>query len=173
MMAETFRSMGLILLMALFLGYVVLAMQFESYIEPFLIIIRVPLSLIGLSLALYFTGTPIGVTVMIGIVALAGIEIHHGVVLLALVNQLREEGLQPIDAVVKAGATRLRPILMTLLVGVVGLLPLALGIGKGTETLQPMAIGVIGGSLFSLLLILFFLPALYVSIYGAKTAGTG
>ena len=169
MMAETFRSMGLILLMALFLGYVVLAMQFESYIEPFLIIIRVPLSLIGLSLALYLTGTPVGVTVMIGIVALAGIEIHHGVVLLTLVNQLREEGHQPLDAVIKAGATRLRPILMTLFVGVVGLLPLALGIGEGTETLQPMAIGVIGGLLFSLLLTLFFLPALYVSIFGAKS----
>ncbi len=171
MMAETFRSMGLILLMALFLGYVVLAMQFESYIEPFLIIIRIPLSLIGLSLALYLTGTPVGVTVLIGIVALAGIEIYHGVVLLTLVNQLREEGFQPLEAVIKAGATRLRPILMTLFVGVVGLIPLALGIGEGTETLQPMATGVIGGLLFSLLLTLFFLPALYVSVHGSGGPG--
>jgi len=169
MMAETFRSMGLILLFALFLGYVVLAIQFESFIEPFLIIIRVPLSLIGLSLALYLTGTPVGVTVMIGIVALAGIEIYHGVVLLTLVNQLREQGRSALEAAVQAGAVRLRPILMTLSVGVFGLLPLALGIGEGTETLQPMAIGVIGGLLFSILLTLFFLPALYVSIFGGKS----
>lgn len=113
-------------------------------------------------------GTPIGVTVMIGIVALAGIEVYHGVVLLTLVNQLREEGQPPLQAVIQSGATRLRPILMTLFVGVVGLLPLALGLGEGTETLQPMAIGVIGGLLFSLLLTLFFLPALYISIFGAK-----
>jgi hydrophobe/amphiphile efflux-1 (HAE1) family protein len=168
MMAETFRSTGLILLLALFLGYVVLAIQFESFVEPFLIIIRVPLSLIGLSLALYLTGTPVGVTVMIGIVALAGIEIYHGVVLLTLVNQLRGEGMSPMQSVVQAGAIRLRPILMTLLVGIFGLAPLAFGIGEGTETLQPMAIGVIGGLLFSILLTLFFLPALYLSMFGTK-----
>lgn len=171
MMAETFRSMGLILLLAMFLGYVVLAIQFESFIEPFLIIIRIPLSLIGLSLALYLTGTPVGVTVLIGIVALAGIEVYHGVVLLTLVNQLRDEGYAPMKAVIQAGATRLRPILMTLFVGVVGLIPLALGIGEGTETLQPMAIGVIGGLIFSLPLTLFFLPALYLSILGRQGAG--
>ncbi len=168
MMAETFRSMGLILLLALFLGYVVLAIQFESFLEPFLIVIRVPLSLIGLSLALYLTGTPVGVTVMIGIVALAGIEMYHGVVLLTLVNQLREQGYSPGKAVIEAAAVRLRPILMTLFVGIVGLIPLAVGLGEGTETLRPMAIGVIGGLLFSLLLTLFFLPALYVSIYGTE-----
>jgi len=168
MMAESFASMGLILLLSMFLAYVILAIQFESFIEPFLIVIRVPLSLIGLSLALYLTGTPIGVTVMIGIVALAGIEVYHGVVLLTLVSQLREEGLAPAKAVVQAGALRLRPILMTLIVGIAGLLPLALGIGEGTETLQPMAIGVIGGLVFSLPLTLFFLPALYLSIFGDR-----
>jgi len=171
MMAETFRSMGLILLLSLFLGYVVLTIQFNSFIEPFLIVIRVPLSLIGLSLALYLTGTPVGVTVMIGIVALAGIEIYHGVVLLTLVNQLREEGLPPAKAAIQAGSVRLRPILMTLIVGIVGLLPLALGIGEGTEMLQPMAIAVIGGLAFSLLLTLFFLPALYLSVFGGKRHG--
>ena len=106
---------------------------------------------------------------MIGVVALAGIEVYHGVVLLTLVNQLREQGLPAAQAVKQAGAMRLRPILMTLIVGIAGLLPLALGIGEGTETLQPMALGVIGGLLFSLPLTLFFLPALYVSIFGAKT----
>ena len=168
MMAETFRSMGLILLLSLFLGYIVLTIQFNSFIEPLLIVVRVPLSLIGLSLALYLTGSPVGVTVMIGIVALAGIETYHGVVLLSLVNQLRDEGLSPLKAVTQAGSVRLRPILMTLIVGIVGLLPLALGIGEGTEMLQPMAIGVIGGLAFSLLLTLFFLPALYLSILGGK-----
>ena len=173
MMSESFRSMGIILILAMFLAYVILAIQFESFVEPFLIIVRVPLSLIGLSMALYLTHTPIGVTVMIGVVALAGIEVYHGVVLLTLVNQLREQGMPATQAVKHAGAMRLRPILMTLVVGIAGLLPLALGIGEGTETLQPMAVGVIGGLLFSLPLTLFFLPALYVSIFGDRSPDAG
>ena len=168
MMRENFRSLGVILLMALFFAYVILAIQFESFTVPFVILIRVPLSLIGLSAALYATQTPLGVMVMIGIVILAGIEINHGVVLLSFVEELRGEGMGARDALRRAGAVRLRPILMTALVGIIGLLPLALGLGEGTELLKPMAIAVIGGLTFSVFLTLFFLPALYLAIAGGQ-----
>lgn len=170
MMRENFRSLGLILLLALFFAYVILAIQFESFTEPFIILIRVPLSLIGLSAALYLTQTPLGTTVMIGIIILAGIEVNHGVVLLSFVEELRREGDSPIEALRHAGVVRLRPILMTALVGIIGLLPLALGLGEGTELLKPMAIAVIGGLIFSIFLTLLFLPALYLTFAGRRAA---
>lgn len=163
-MAENFRALAIILVMALFLSFVVLAVQFESWLQPLIILVRVPLSLVGMTAALWMTGTPLGVTVMIGVIILAGIEINHGVLLLTVINQLRDEGIQSAEAVRAATRLRLRPILMTALVGIVGLLPLALGLGDGTETLQPMAIAVIGGLVFSMFLTFFFMPALYMTL---------
>ena len=161
MLAENFKSMILILIMAMFFAYVILVVNFESFIKPLMILIRVPLSLIGVSLALYLTNQPIGVTVMIGFIILAGIEINQGVLLITFIDQLREEGMSLIDAIQKAAVVRLRPILMTDIVGIVGLLPLALSIGEGTELLKPMAIAVIGGLVFGLILVFLFSPALY------------
>lgn len=161
-MRQNFSALILILSMALFFAYVVMAIQFESFSLPFVIMARVPLSLVGVSLALLVTGVPLGVTVLIGVVILAGIEVNHGVVLLGYVRQLQREGL-PLEEAIRTGTmVRLRPVLMTLLVGIAGLLPLALGIGEGTELLRPMAVGVIGGLLFSLLLTFLFMPSLYL-----------
>jgi len=161
MLSENFNTMIIILLIALFFAYVVLVINFEDFIKPFIILIRVPLSLIGVSYALYITNQPIGVTVMIGFIILAGIEVNQGVVLITFIDQLREQGMSLIDAVQKAAVVRLRPILMTDIVGIIGLLPLALSIGEGTELLKPMAIAVIGGLVFGLLLVFLFLPVLY------------
>ncbi len=161
MLSENFNTMIIILLIAMFFAYVVLVINFEDFIKPFIILIRVPLSLIGVSYALYITNQPIGVTVMIGFIILAGIEINQGVILITFIDDLRKEGLGLLDAIQKAAVARLRPILMTDIVGIVGLLPLALGIGEGTELLKPMAIAVIGGLIFGLLLVFLFLPALY------------
>jgi hydrophobe/amphiphile efflux-1 (HAE1) family protein len=161
MLRENINTMIIILLIALFFAYVVLVINFEDFIKPFIILIRVPLSLIGVSYALYLTNQPIGVTVMIGFIILAGIEVNQGVVLITFIEQLREQGMSLIDAIQKASVVRLRPILMTDIVGIIGLLPLALGIGEGTELLKPMAIAVIGGLVFGLLLVFLFLPALY------------
>lgn len=161
-MKQNFRALALILSLALFFAYVVLAIQFESLTLPFVIMARVPLSLVGVSLALLITGVPLGVTVLIGIVILAGIEVNHGVVLLGYVRQLEQEGMALADAIRTGTMVRLRPVLMTLLVGIAGLLPLALGIGEGTELLKPMAIGVIGGLLFSLVLTFLLMPSLYL-----------
>ena len=103
-----------------------------------------------------------GITVLMGFVLLAGIEVNHGILLLSCVRQLQERGLPLGEAIVDGTLLRLRPVLMTLLVGIAGLLPLALGIGEGTELLKPMAVGVIGGLLFSLVLTFFFMPVAYL-----------
>lgn len=161
MLSENFQTMIIILLIAMFFAYVVLVVNFEDFIKPFIILVRVPLSLIGVSLALYLTNQPIGVTVMIGFIILAGIEINQGVLLITFIDDLRKEGMNLMDAIQKAAVVRLRPILMTDIVGIIGLLPLALSIGEGTELLKPMAIAVIGGLVFGLLLVFLFLPALY------------
>jgi hydrophobe/amphiphile efflux-1 (HAE1) family protein len=170
MMRENRRSMGLILGFALFFAYVVLAVQFESFVQPLLIMIRVPLSLIGIVAALLLTGFPVGVTVLIGVIILAGNEVNHGVVLVEFVNQLRAEGRALRDAVLDASAIRMRPILMTLTTSVLGLLPLALGIGEGGDMLVPMAVAVIGGLIFSLFMTLVFLPCAYLIAPGHRRA---
>lgn len=161
MLRENFQTMIIILLIAMFFAYVVLVINFEDFIKPFMILIMVPLSLIGVSLALWLTNQPIGITVMIGIVILAGIEVNQGVVLITFVDQLRSKGIAIKEAITKGATIRLRPILMTAIVGIFGLLPLALSLGEGTELLKPMAIAVIGGLIFGLLLVFLFLPALY------------
>ena len=171
MIGQEYRSLGLALLLALFFAYVVLAIQFESFVQPFLIMVRVPLSLIGVAAGLFLAHTPIGTTAMIGVVVLAGIEVNHGVVLLTAANMLRERGLSAREAIEQAGLLRLRPILMTALVGIVGMIPLALGIHEGTELLKPMAAGVMGGLVFSIFLTLLFLPALYLIFSRQRTSG--
>jgi len=168
MMKENFKVLGIILALALFFAYVILAVQFESFVWPFLILLRIPLSLIGIALALFLTGTPLGVTVLIGILLLAGIEIVHGVVLLTFIQQLMEKGMAVREAVIRGATLRMRPILMTALVGVLGLVPLAIGFGEGTELLEPMAIGVIGGLLFSLFLTFYFMPSAFLLIMNRR-----
>lgn len=164
MLAENMRAMILILAIAMFFAYVVLVVNFEEFLKPFIILIRVPLSLIGVSFALWITGQPVGVTVMIGFIILAGIEVNQGVLLISFIDELRAQGMERLEAIQQAAFIRLRPILMTDLVGIIGLLPLALGLGEGTELLKPMAIAVIGGLIFGLLLVFLFLPALYLLI---------
>lgn len=168
MLAENINAMILILIIAMFFAYVVLVVNFEDFIKPFMILIRVPLSLIGVSFALWLTRQPIGVTVMIGFIVLAGIEVNQGVVLVTFIDELREKGLKLHDAISKAATVRLRPILMTDIVGIFGLLPLALSIGEGTELLKPMAIAVIGGLIIGLMLVFLFMPPLYLIFEGRK-----
>jgi len=172
MMVENRRSLGLVLFFALFFAYVVLAIQFESFVQPFLIMIRVPLTLIGMALALFLTKLPIGATVFIGVIILAGNEVNHGVVLVQFINELRAQGRSLKEAIIEASSVRLRPILMTLMTSIFGLLPLALNIGEGGDMLVPMAVAVIGGLVFSIFMTLAFLPCAYLILPGrpGKTA---
>jgi len=164
MMAENNKTMIIIILFATFFAYLVLAIQFESFILPVLILLNVPFTLTGSFIALYLTGNPIGVTVLIGIVVMMGGITSQGVVLLTLAESYFKEGKKPIQAILQAAPIRLRPILMTQLTTILGLVPLALNLGEGGDMLMPMAIAVIGGLLYSLILTLLFLPAVYVVI---------
>ncbi len=164
MMAENRRAMGLIIGFAVLFAYVVLAVQFESFVLPLLIMVNVPLALTGAFLALFVTGTPIGITVLIGLVVMMGGITSQGVVLLSLAEEYRQQGQRPLEAIRMAAPIRVRPILMTQLTTVLGLLPLALNLGEGGDMLVPMAIAVIGGLLYSLLLTLVFLPTAYAGV---------
>jgi len=168
MMRENFKTLGFILLMALFFAYVILAIQFESLILPLLILSRIPLSVIGISVALFITNTPVGVTVLIGVLLLSGIEIVHGVILITFIQELIAAGEKVKEAVLKGAELRLRPVLMTAMVGILGLVPLAFGWGEGTELLKPMAIGVIGGLIFSIYLTFYYMPIVFMAIMENK-----
>ena len=163
-MAVSFRSLQFALLLAIFLVYLVMASQFESFLHPFVILFTIPLALIGAVFALWLTGSTISVVVFIGLILLAGIVVNNAIVLLDLINQLRSRGMAKIEAIVEGGRSRLRPILMTALTTILGLLPLALGIGEGAEVRSPMAITVIGGLTVSTLLTLIVIPVVYAVV---------
>lgn len=164
MMAENRRTMGLIIWFAALFAYVVLAIQFESFLLPLLIMVNVPFALAGSFLALFIAGTHIGVTVLIGLVVMMGCITSQGVVLLSLAEEYRKDGQKPLEAILRAAPIRVRPILMTQFTTVVGLVPLALNLGEGGDMLKPMAIAVIGGLLYSLALTLIFLPTAYAFV---------
>ena len=145
-----------------------MASQFESLLHPFIILFTIPLALIGAVLALYLTGTTISVVVFIGLILLAGIVVNNAIVLIDLINQLREKGTDKLEAIMEGAKSRLRPILMTTLTTTLALLPLAIGFGDGAELRAPMGITVIGGLLVSTLLTLVVIPVMY-SILDHKT----
>ncbi len=160
-MNMSFRSLMLALLLAVFLVYLVLASQFESFLHPFVIFITIPLSMIGAVLALLITNSTISVVVFIGFILLAGIVVNNAIVLIDLINKLRAKGQEKMAAILEAGRSRLRPILITTITTMLGLLPLAIGFGEGAEVRAPMAITVIGGLFVSTLLSLLVIPVVY------------
>jgi multidrug efflux pump subunit AcrB len=157
------RQLAVVVLLAVFLVFVVLALQYESLVNPLVILVAMPLSLVGVGLALRLTGTPLSAPVLLGVILLAGIVVNNAILLVQYVEEYRrEKGVPMLQAVVDAGAVRLRPILMTTLTTVLGMLPLALGLGEGSELMQPLAIAVVGGLTVSTLLTLFVVPSAYV-----------
>jgi HAE1 family hydrophobic/amphiphilic exporter-1 len=160
-MDDSFRSLQFVLLLAVFLVYLVMASQFESLLQPFVILLTIPLAVIGAIWALWLTGTTLNVVAYIGLIMLAGIVVNQSIVLIDAVNQARERGLPKLEAIIEAGRVRLRPILITKLTTILGLLPMALGIGEGAEVRAPMAITVIGGVLLTTFLTLLVIPVVY------------
>ncbi len=159
--AEAQRSLLMAMALAIFLVYLVMASQFESFLHPFVIIFTLPLGAIGVVGALMLTGRSVNVVAMIGAVMLAGIVVNNAIVLVDAVNQRRRDGMSKIDALVAAGSDRLRPILMTSATTILGLLPMALGLGEGAELRAPLAITVIGGLTVATLLTLVVIPVVY------------
>jgi hydrophobic/amphiphilic exporter-1 (mainly G- bacteria), HAE1 family len=159
-----FDSMQFAIILAIFLVYLVMASQFESLIQPFIIMFAIPFALIGVAGSLIITGQTINVVVLIGVVVLAGIVVNNSIVLIDYTNQLRRTGQDKFTAVKNACAVRIRPILMTTATTVLGLSPMALSWGEGAELRVPLAITVIGGLIVSTLLTLLFVPVLYTII---------
>jgi len=157
---ETFKMLALALGLAIMLVYVVMASQFQSLLDPFIIMFTVPLGLIGVLWILFLTGTTLSVTSFQGVIIMIGIVVSNGVLLVDYTNHLRKGGLPLFDAVIKGGSTRLKPIIMTSMATILGLIPMALGLG-GESTQAPLAIAVIGGLAVSTVLTLFFVPVLY------------
>ncbi|QKJ18139.1 efflux RND transporter permease subunit [Microbacterium hominis] len=166
---EAFTQLGLAMLAAILIVYVVMVATFKSLRQPLLLLISVPFAATGAILLQIATGVPLGVSSLIGVLMLIGIVVTNAIVLVDLVNQYREKGLSAHDATVAGGSRRLRPILMTALATIFALTPMALGItGSGGFISQPLAIVVIGGLVSSTVLTLLVLPTLYNLVEGAK-----
>ncbi|MGK7897558.1 MAG: efflux RND transporter permease subunit, partial [Xenococcus sp. (in: cyanobacteria)] len=152
--------------LAVFLVFVVMAVQYNSLIDPLVILLTVPLALAGGIFGLYITDTAIGATVLVGAVLLVGIVVNNAIVMVELANQLYQIGKGSRQAVIiKAASTRVRPILMTTITTVLVMFPLAIGIGEGSEFLQPLVIVVFSGLVFATLLTLFIIPCFYVLLH--------
>jgi HAE1 family hydrophobic/amphiphilic exporter-1 len=158
---DEFAGLGLAVGMAIALIYMLLAAQFESIVYPLTVLVSVPLSSIGVVLALFLTGRSFGLTAFIGLLLLIGIVVKNGILLIDYTGQLRNRGLNRDEAVLTASPTRLRPILMTTSAAILGMLPLAMALGKGSETQAPLATAVIGGLSTSTFLTLFVVPVVY------------
>ncbi|MEO0160761.1 MAG: efflux RND transporter permease subunit [candidate division WOR-3 bacterium] len=164
-MQTTFRDIGFVILIAIFLVYIIMVGQFESFREPFIIMFTVPLAIIGVLWMLFFTNTTVNMQSLMGLLLLAGVVVNNAIVYVDYTNQLRRKhGMPLVDALIEAGRVRLRPILMTALTTIFGLIPMALGIGAGSEIRAPMARSVIGGLLFATFLTLVFIPTIYLVI---------
>ena len=162
--AESNKKFLFALILSIILIYMIMASQFESLVQPFIVMFTVPLSLIGVILALFITHTSISAVVLLGIIMLGGVVVNNGIVLIEYINILRDAGEDMVSAAEKASIVRLRPILMSALTSIVGLLPLALGIGDGAELRAPMAIAVMGGLISSTFLTLVVIPSVYIMI---------
>ena len=167
-------ALGVVFVLALVFIFLVLAAQFESFIDPLVIMVSVPLSMIGALLALQWSGGSLNVYSQIGLITLVGLITKHGILIVEFTNQLREEGMEMVDALVKASAQRLRPILMTTGAMVLGAVPLALATGAGAETRSQIGWVIVGGMSLGTLLTIFVVPTMYTlfarkAVPGAKT----
>ena len=166
MMRESAAAMGLAMILAIAFIYIVLASQFESFLQPLIIMLSLPLALVGALLLLLVTGKNLGMPAMIGVVMLMGLVTKNASLLVDYTNQLRREGLPLKDALLKAGPVRLRPIVMTTIAMILGMVPSAIGTGDGSEFRAPIAIATIGGLITSTLLTLVVVPVAYLLLEG-------
>lgn len=160
-MMESFASLAIALLLAILLVYSVMAVQYESFFNPFVIMFSVPTCIIGVVFGLLVTGRAFSITAFIGVIMLVGIAVSNAIVYVDYLKQLRERGMERNAAIVEAGRVRLRPILMTAFTTILAMLPMAIGLGEGAELIAPLATVVIGGLLASTLITLVLVPVVY------------
>ncbi|MFO7997458.1 MAG: efflux RND transporter permease subunit [Bacteroidales bacterium] len=164
---EAFADLFLLLLLSIFLVYVVMAAQFESFRMPFIIMLAVPFAFTGVMIALFVSGMDLTVISMIGGIILVGIVVKNAIVLVDFTNLMHARGLSVVNAVKAAGRSRLRPVLMTTLTTLLAMIPLAMGRAEGAEVWAPMGVAVIGGLAFSTLITLVFVPVVY-ALFGSR-----
>ncbi len=167
---ESSNTLAFVFLLAIVLLYLVLAAQFESFRDPFTIMLTVPLALVGALFALWWAGQTLNVFSQIGMIMLIGLVTKNGILIVEFANQRRAAGLSIVEAAVDAAAARLRPVLMTSLSTILGIVPIALSLGAGSESRVPMGIAVIGGLTLGTLLTLFVVPAMYTYLT-SRTVG--
>jgi HAE1 family hydrophobic/amphiphilic exporter-1 len=160
-MTDTFADLALALILAIILVYAVMAVQYESFFNPFVIMFSLPTALIGIILSLFITGRALSVPAFIGIIMLVGVAVSNAIVFVDYLKQQLEKGMERDQAIIETGRVRLRPILMTAFSTILAMLPLALGLGEGGEYQAPLATVVIGGLLVSTLITLILVPVVY------------
>jgi len=160
-MYEAFRDIGMAIAIAIILVYLVMAAQFESWFEPFIIIGSLPLAMIGILFGLFIFGKTINMFSLLGVVILTGIGVNNSILVINFAKALIEQGKEPVEAIVEASSVRLRPCLMTTLTTITAMIPLAFGVGKATAFKSPMGVTVISGAFSALILTLFVIPLLY------------
>ncbi|MCX6928304.1 MAG: efflux RND transporter permease subunit, partial [Verrucomicrobia bacterium] len=164
-MQVSFRSFGFGLILSTVLVYLILVAQFESFLDPFLILLAVPTGLTGVLLTLFATGTTLNIMSLMGVVMMVGIVVSNSILIVDFTRRLRKEGRPLREAVSLACRVRLRPVLMTSLATLIGLLPMAAKLGTGSEAYAPLARAIIGGLAVSVVLTLFIVPAAYYMLY--------
>jgi HAE1 family hydrophobic/amphiphilic exporter-1 len=160
-MEESFTELSIALIFSIFLVYAVMAIQFENFLFPFIIMFAMPTSVIGVLLGLFVTDVSLSIPGFIGIIMLAGIVVNNSIILVDYINILRRKGMNRYDAIIEAGASRLRPILMTTLTTVMAMIPLGLALGEGAELQQPLAVTIIFGLTTSSIFTLVLIPVIY------------
>jgi multidrug efflux pump subunit AcrB len=162
-MENSFRMLGFGLVLAIVLVYAVLVILFQSWVDPFIIMMAVPAALLGIVWALVFTGTTINVMSLMGAIMAVGISVSNSILVVSFANDLRARNpsLNPFDAIIESGKTRLRPVLMTALAMIMGMVPMALGLGDAGEQNAPLGRAVIGGLVFATFATLLLVPIFY------------
>ncbi|HLR67750.1 MAG TPA: efflux RND transporter permease subunit [Virgibacillus sp.] len=160
-MTESFTDLALALVFSIFLVYAVMAIQFENFLFPFIIMFSMPATVVGVMVGLFVTDLPLSIPAFIGIIMLAGIVVNNSIVLVDYINILKRRGMNTYEAILKAGPNRLRPILMTTLTTVLAMVPLGLALGEGAEMQQPLAITIIFGLTISSIFTLLLIPVVY------------
>jgi multidrug efflux pump subunit AcrB len=167
-MRVSFKSFGLGLILSVILVYLILVAQFQSFVDPFLILLAVPTGLTGVLLILFLTGTTLNVMSLMGVVMMVGIVVSNSILIVEFTRRLQEDGKSVREAVALACRVRLRPVLMTSLATLIGLIPMAAKLGTGSEAYAPLAQAIIGGLAVSVVLTVFIVPAAYLLVYGRK-----
>ena len=171
-MKASFKSFAFGFLISFLLLYLILTAQFKSFIDPFLIMLAIPMGVVGVMIILPLTGATLNVMSLMGVLMLVGIADSNSILIVDFAHNLEKQGLSPADAVITACRVRLRPILMTSLATIIGMIPMALKLGTGAEQYAPMAKAIIGGLTSSVLLTIFIVPTAYLLVYGKKNRQT-